>query len=164
MADTTVSDLIGLAIQIENTCKTLYEGMEKKFVHTPEIATYWHHLANEEAGHARWLEDLCARSTADELQKKANAEVLQRAVLALKVSKFQSGKHIHNLEDAYQIANELENSETNAVFEFLITNYSGDHGTVHFLRNQLNAHMTNLQSKLPAMYQSKAARRAIKAS
>ena len=60
MADITVSDLIGLAIQIENTCKTLYEGMEKKFFHTPEIATYWHHLANEEAGHARWLEDLPA--------------------------------------------------------------------------------------------------------
>lgn len=163
MTNTTVSDLIGLAIQVENTCRALYEGLEKKFAHTPEIASYWHGFAREEAGHARWLEDLRAKSSAAQLEKKADVETLQRAQQALEFSSAQSAKNIHNLEDAYQIANELENSEVNTIFEFLITNYAGDPGTIAFLRTQLNTHTANLQSKLPAEYQSKSARRALKA-
>ena len=164
MPNTTVGDLIEIAIQTENTCQALYETLESKFPHQPEIVTYWHRYAMEEAGHARWLADLRSRSSREELDKKADAEVLLQAQKMLKFTSDQAGKNIHNLEDAYQIANEVENSETNAVFEFLITNYGGDPGTVNFLRTQLKEHITNLQGKLPRAYQSKSARRALKAS
>ncbi|MCL4529164.1 MAG: hypothetical protein M1282_07100 [Chloroflexi bacterium] len=163
MAYSTVADLIGLAIQIENTCQALYEGMERKFAHTPEVTSYWHHYALEEAGHARWLTDLRAKSTAEQLEQKADADILLHAQKMLKFAVDQAGKNIRNLEDAYQIASELENTETNAVMEFLITNYADNRGTANFLRSQLNVHMTNLQSKLPSVYQSKFARESLKA-
>jgi rubrerythrin len=163
MAYSTVADLVGLAIQIENTCQALYESMEKKFSHQPEVASYWHRYALEEAGHARWLADLRAKSATDELAKQADADVLTHAQKMLENASVQGNKNIHNFEDAYQIANELENSETNAVFEFLISNYAGDRGTVNFLRTQLEVHMSNLQNNLPQAYQSKSARQSLKA-
>ncbi len=163
MAYSTVADLIGLAIQIENTCQALYENMEKKFSHVPEVASYWHRYAREEVGHARWLDDLRAKSDVGQLEQKADADLLLHAQKMLKFSSDQAVKNVHDLEDAYQIANELENSETNAVFEFLITHYAEDQGTASFLRAQLNAHITNLQSKLPSAYQSKVARKSLKA-
>jgi DNA-binding GntR family transcriptional regulator len=163
MLNSTVEELFELAIQIENTCQALYESMEGKFAHQPEIVSYWHCYALEEAGHARWLADLRSRSTRDELEKKASDEVLLHAKKMLKFTSDQAGKHVHDLEEAYQVATELENSETNAVFEFLIANYAGDQGTVNFLRTQLKVHMSNLQTNLPRAYQSKSARRSLKA-
>ncbi len=163
MAYSTIADLIELAIQIENACQALYENMEKKFSYTPEIAAYWHRYAAEEAGHARWLENLRARSTVEQLEQKASADILLHAQKMIIFSSSQADKNIGDLEDAYEIADELENSETNAVFEFLIANYAGDQSTASFLRTQLKAHVANLQNNLPIAYRSRLARRSLKA-
>jgi hypothetical protein len=73
MTYAAIGDLIEIAIQIENICQALYENMEKKFAHTPEIVSHRHRYALEEAGHARWLQSLRDKSTAEQLERKANA-------------------------------------------------------------------------------------------
>ena len=72
-------------------------------------------------------------------------------------------KKIRDLEDAYQLVNELENSETNAICEFLITNFSSNEETQSFLRSQLKDHIAKLTIGFPAEFQSAARRRATKA-
>jgi len=70
-------------------------------------------------------------------------------------------KKIRDLEDAYQLVNELENSETNAIFEFLITNFSSDEETQSFLRSQLNDHIAKLTIGFPTRFRSAVRRREI---
>jgi hypothetical protein len=65
---------------------------------------------------------------------------------------------INNFEDAYQLAVDLENSETNAIFEFLITNYYADQEVVAFLRDQIEHHIASITNELPAEVKNRALR------
>ena len=56
------------------------------------------------------------------------------------------------MEDAYELAHELENSETNAIFEFLIIHFSTDETTQDFLRSHLKDHIGKLMLWFPAQF------------
>jgi hypothetical protein len=61
----------------------------------------------------------------------------------------QGGRQWVNLENAYQLVHELENSETNAVFDFLISNFAEDRTTQDFLRSQLKDRIGKLAFNFP---------------
>jgi hypothetical protein len=71
---------------------------------------------------------------------------------------------IKDFEDAYQLVTEIENSETNVVFRFLVENFAADEEVRSFLRGQLGEHLGGLVKRLPAGCGSAQSRRAIKAS
>jgi len=161
--DTTVAELFDLAIECEQVCEKLYRGLEMKFSHVQEPAKFWGKYAREEAGHARFLEGLRASSSAEKLSTPADTSAIKIAQTALRSSMENGLRKIDDLEDAYRLAVELENSETNAVFEFLITNFSTDKHSQRFARSQLKNHIANLTLNFPSKFNSIAARRAIKA-
>jgi hypothetical protein len=163
MAYSTIADLLELAIQIEQASQQLYARLETKFPGQPEVAAFWRRYAAEELGHARWIENLRTKSAPELLTKKTDAEMLSTADRMLKFSAAHALKTVSNLEDAYQLATDLENSETNAIFEFLIANYGGDPNTITFLRTQLNLHINRLKNEMPAAYRSKSERQALAA-
>jgi hypothetical protein len=67
------------------------------------------------------------------------------------------------LEDAFQAANDLENSEINVVFEFMLVNCSsGDEGR-SFLRSQLREHIARLMVEFPARFSHPERRQFVKA-
>ena len=72
-------------------------------------------------------------------------------------------KCVKNLEDAHQLAHELESSETNAIFEFLITDFSVAKKSHSFLRAQLGEHIGRIMTEFPARFGGTASRLAIKA-
>lgn len=64
---------------------------------------------------------------------------------------------------AFLAANDLENSEINVVFEFIIVNFSsGDEGR-SFLRSQLREHIARLMAEFPARFSHPASRQFVKA-
>jgi rubrerythrin len=159
----TLADLMQLAIQLEQSAEMLYRGMAAKFAHHPEIVAFWEHYAAEEVGHARWLERLQRTSSQEQLAAPADPLMLQTAHRLLGFSVEAALNRTRNLEEALQLAIELENSETNAIFEFLIINYSTDRNTIGFLRNQLKNHVANLTETLPTQYKGRAQRLDVKA-
>jgi len=96
----------------------------------------------------------------------ADSKIITDARKCLDVTWQKKLESIHNLEDAYQLAVELENSETNAIFEFMITNFS----TVElekshkFLQIQLGSHIARLETELPDEYKTKVARQKLTVS
>jgi hypothetical protein len=64
-------------------------------------------------------------------------------------------KDIHNLEEAFQTAMEIENSETNAIFEFLITGFALTNRSGEFLHEQLHSHVDKLNTDFLSQYQSR---------
>jgi hypothetical protein len=70
---------------------------------------------------------------------------------------------VKNLEDAYQLVNDIENGETNAIFQFLLDNFETDVQMRDFLLAQLNKHITRLSIDLPVQYKGILSRKAIQA-
>lgn len=159
----TIKELFELAIAVEKATEELYRGLEAKFAPHQEVADFWREYAAEEAGHAQRLERLRDELNPEQLSAPADPLMLKDVHKILQFSVENTLKGIKNLEDAYQLVNELENSETNAIFEFLITNFSSDKETQSFLRSQLQDHIAKLTTRFPTQFKSAARRRGIEA-
>jgi len=59
------------------------------------------------------------------------------------------------------LVNDIENGETNAIFQFLLNNFEGDAHLRGFLRAQLNEHIARLSIDLPVQYKGILSRKAI---
>ncbi len=157
----TIAHLIELAIQGERLTQRFYQRLAGKFRAYPEVAEFWNGYAAEEDGHARWLERLRERTSAERLRQPADPQVLEQAERALSTSVDFLLAGVRTLQDAYEIANELEHNETNAVFEFLISSFSEDAQTATFLRAQLSDHVGKLMITFPQKYGTGTLRRGI---
>lgn len=162
--EATVDELFDLAIAAEKAAEELYRRLGARFAHHPDVADFWQKYAAEENGHAAWLQRIRDNLSAEQLAASADPRVLTAAHKALETSIETRLMGIGNLEDAYQLANELENSETNAVFEFLINDYAVAVQAQSFLRAQLKGHIGRLTNDFPARFPDPVARLAIKAS
>lgn len=159
----TVAELFELAIAAEKAAEKLYRGLEAKFAHQQEVADFWGEYAAEEAGHAQWLKRIRDAASPEQLSAPADPFILRDARRVLQFSVEHRLERIKNLEDAYQLVNELENSETYAIFEFLITNFISDKKAYSFLRSQLDDHLAKLATEFPTQFKGAAMRREIEA-
>lgn len=159
----TVEDLFALAIQAEETAAEFYRGLVRKFSYESEIADFWHRYVLDEVAHALWLERLRGNLGAERLAEPVDGEMLASAHRALSISVENVLSGIHTLEDAYEVVSDLENSETNAVFEFLITNFPYDREVLNFLRVQLNDHVNRLIAAFPPRFRDPGVRHAVTA-
>jgi rubrerythrin len=158
----TLARLLDMAITAERAAEELYHTLEAKFAHHPEVADFWREYAGEETMHAEWLKRLRDSLTPEQLAEAADSNALDEAHRALKIPVEKRLKNVHNLEDAYQLVSDLENSETNAVFDFLITHFAEDAKTQAFLRSQLKDHIGKLAIDFPIQFRLNAVRRGIK--
>jgi rubrerythrin len=156
----TVSTLLEVAIALEQDAEMLYLGLAARFRHHPEIAGFWRTYADEENGHARWLRQLGDRLTPERRANPVDAQMLTAGQKVLQSTIEEKLRDIRHLEDAYGLADELEHSEMNTIFEFLINEFSDSQETHAFLRSQLRLHIEKLMTGFPAQYRGRARRRA----
>ena len=161
--ENTISEAFKVAIQAEHTAEKLYQELERKFAPHPEVATFWRLYATEEARHAEWLKDLKTRLTAEVLSAPVDESTLALMNAVNQFSLEKALKNVTDLEDAYQLVMDLENGETNAIFQFLLINFETDERIRDFIRAQLNQHIARLSIELPTGYKSIMKRRAVKA-
>ncbi len=164
MAHTTAGELFELAIAAEQAAESLYLGMAELFAEYPDVAEFWRKYAGEEVMHATWLRNIRDSADPERLAEDADPVQLRNAQHVLQASIDHMLAQIDNLEEAYQLANDVENSETNAVFEFLVTHFSEDKKVQAFLRSQLREHVARLMLSFPAQFKHASYRREIKAA
>jgi rubrerythrin len=153
-------ELFETAIAAERVAEGIYRQMAIKFSHRPEIAEFWEAYAAAEADHARTLQNLRAGLSPETLENTVDAGMMNAAYRAL-----QGGEKkidIADLQEAYELASELESGETNAVFEFLITHFSEDKKARIFLRSQLKSHVSQLMLQFPEKFGGASIRKEIK--
>jgi hypothetical protein len=163
MDKVTAAQAFEVAIAAEKAAEKLFRGLETKFARHEDVAAFWRQYALDEVQHAKWLEDLKARQTAEQLTSLVDAHTVEllQAVTSISVEKALLG--VKNLEDAYQLVNDIENGETNAIFQFLLDNFEADEQMQVFLRAQLNKHIAKLSIDLPIQYKGALSRKAIQA-
>jgi len=161
----TVSDLFGYAIELERASEALYLKLGAMFTQHSEVERFWKRYAEEEAGHASYLERVRATVDPARLAGPADRDMLLMVRRCLKQTAQANLKDVKTLDDAHQLATELENSETNTVFEFMIMSFSTDElaKSQPFLRTQLNTHVARLDKDFPSGYRERIARQNVKA-
>jgi rubrerythrin len=160
----TVDRLFELAIAAEEAAEALYCGLAAKFVDHPQVAEFWQEYAHEERTHAAWLRRFRKSLPPEDLHTPADPLTLQRAQRSLELSVDHALAEVEDLEDAYRLVNDLENSETNAVFSFLIDNFATDDEIQDFLRSQLRDHTMKLMQEFPEEYSTPGIRRQVEAA
>jgi rubrerythrin len=64
MANTeTTAELFKMAIAAEEAAEELYFGFGERFAHHQDVVAFWRKYAEEEVGHARWLEGVRDKSS-----------------------------------------------------------------------------------------------------
>lgn len=114
----TLADLLEIAIRAEENAGRLYMGLQRKFAAVESIAAFWAAYAAEEGQHARWLRELKKRLSQAELQKAVRAmdgQILLSAAKLMDASVENLLNSITDLDQAYELANELEHGETHLV-------------------------------------------------
>ncbi len=123
MTQPTIQDYFELAIQGENHLRQFYRGLAEKFTTTPNAKAFWQQMADDEAAHAKRLIDLRDALSPDQLTASADIQSYLDLERAMAVSPSETLKQVRNLQEAYELATELETGEFNAAFKFLVENF-----------------------------------------
>lgn len=159
----TIARAFEVAIAAEKASEDLFRGLARKFSHHEEVAAFWQLYAQEEVQHAEWLQALRDKLTPRQLSQPVDAHTV-RVLEKLASYTVEKGlQRVQDLEDAYQLVSEIENGETNAIFQFLLDNFERDESLRNFLRAQLNEHMTRLAEGFPEKFRGVLNRQSIKA-
>ncbi|MEN4010410.1 MAG: ferritin family protein [Chloroflexota bacterium] len=157
----TIGKLFEYAIQMEESAEVFYRRLGELFSPYPAVADFWLGYADEEHAHAAILRQTRDTLGAEELAQPARADLLRDVHRCFELASAKTLQKIRDLEEAYQLAIELETSETNAVFEFLILNFSTRRliESENFLKAQLRNHVARLEKDFPSEYRSRIKRR-----
>jgi hypothetical protein len=160
----TVDELFDWAMKAEKIAEDVYRHFQASFASQSDVARFWRNYAAAEVGHALALKRIRETLSPEQLVAAADAETASAAqrLLMFPVQKALQG--VKDLEDAYQLANEIESGETNVVFEFLIIHFAWDAQAQSLMRSQLRDHVAKLSTGFPARFRSSASRMAIKAT
>lgn len=155
--ETSVEEFIKLAIELERSAQAFYQGLEVKFARHPELAQFWHLYAQEEDGHAQILEDVLKNLSPMISELPARAMMVWIAQQCQQMFAKGDFDRVQNLDDAYELAHQLESNEVNSIFLFVVTSYAIDRDFSP-ARQQLLLHVDRLSSGFPAAYCTKESR------
>jgi hypothetical protein len=160
--EVTVNQLFDMAIGAERAAEGVYRRLEAMFASHPDVVRFWNDYADAEDSHAKWLEHIRAAVDAEQLAAPADPRTVSAAQALLRFPVEQALQGINSLDDAYQLASEMESGETNVVFDFLIGHFASDAQAQAFMRSQLKDHISKISSGFPARFRSSASRLSVK--
>lgn len=140
----TVETLLRLLWQAETAAQAFYLQLMEAFAHEPYAAGVWWKMGADEAAHIRLLEQIRESLSPEQRQAPADPLWLEKARAAARFSPEQPLARIRTLEDAYQEAHAIENSEVNALFEFVMSEYFPRPLRADFVRSMLQEHVDRL--------------------
>jgi rubrerythrin len=146
MDDHTLAWLIDCAIGWESQARDIYFSFGKLFSHVPRVAEVWLDLADDETRHVGFL--LKIRGTAPHEHLASQVGQAQREA-AVEVEQFLRGDltvAIQTLDDAYELAHMIEQSEMNAIFRYVAQESVPDEARRLLLLAQLDIHIEKLSA------------------
>ena len=142
----TLGELFEQALGMEQKAAEVYGELTKLFSHVPEISHFWAELSMDEIQHKRLLEETY-KSLADEQLSSRLERSIWRSVVAVQdyLDKDLIGP-IKNLDDAYEIAHQLEFYEINTIFKFLANEVVPNNDRRGLLLSTLQEHQDKLMN------------------
>ncbi len=121
--DHTVADIFERLINIEFRAGELYGKLSILFTHVPEISAFWKELAEEEIFHMNTLLEIYKSLTEEQLFSLYEKQIWENIENIQDLLNTNLIGSIKNLDDAYELACQIEFSEINEIFKFLVTKH-----------------------------------------
>ncbi len=115
----TIADLFELSIKVEKMAVAIYRQMAAMFADKKPVADFFASLANDELVHVALLRESLEGLREQQLHVSAPQEMIQKIIILNKKMSVINYDEIRNLDDAYELAHEIEHSEINAIFLYL---------------------------------------------
>jgi hypothetical protein len=140
----TIEHLFEYMIEIEYKAAHFYETLSKLFSHVPGLTVFWQGLVEDEIRHATVLQEIGKLLTPEKHLSRSDKKIWDDvARIQRKLSKDLIGA-INTLDDAYELAHDLEFSEVNAVFIFLAAECVPSDERKRFVRHEIEQHQKKL--------------------
>jgi len=117
--ENTIERLFELAIELEYKTADIYERFSTLFQHIPELPAFWQGLHDDEIQHVITLQNVRKSLTFEQLLVCPPTEFRESVMKIQRIISKDVFESINNLNDAYELANELEFFKTNTIFNFL---------------------------------------------
>lgn len=140
----TLSELFKQAIEIEYKFSKVYSKLSILFSHVPDISAFWDGFAREEIFHMNTLQDIHKSLTQEQLLSPAERKMWEGVVMIRDFLGKDLIGSIKNLDDAYELAHELEFSEVNAIFKFLAIKVVPSDEREKFIISHIEQHQKKL--------------------
>lgn len=117
----TIGELCDYSIKIECRIKDMYRVFSEMFRGHPDISDFWKRLEKDELQHIEILKDIKTKLSPDEKLSASGSGMYQEMTgIEKKLDEIQL-QSVRTLDDAYETAHDVEFSEINSVFLFLIS-------------------------------------------
>jgi rubrerythrin len=121
-SENTIERLFELQIGIEYKAADIYKRFSQLFSHTPGLSAFWDGLYGDEIQHAVMLQDVRKSLPPEQLLSYTSKEMWGSVMTIQQMLSKDLLGSVNTLNDAYELAHELEFSEVNAIFKFLTSN------------------------------------------
>lgn len=132
------------ALEIEQKSADIYAELSKLFSHVPEVSVFWYALAKEEEQHCDTLREIYNSLTNEQLFSFLNKDIMQKLNEIQNILNQDLISPIKNLNDAYELAHQLEYFEVDAVFKFIANKFITPEERKNFILSEINAHQQKL--------------------
>jgi len=121
-----LGNLLNKAMELEKLQRILYEGLEKKFSFSKEISTFWREMAEDEKKHYANIKKLRGQASPAQLSMEVDDELQHLVCKGLNELMPKCLAKVFTLDDAYNLASQIESYETGPVFRFLSAMFKSD--------------------------------------
>ena len=140
-----------LAIRIEKSQQALYHKLSEMFSHLSDVSDFWKGMEKDEMYHAKTLEKIRGSLHPYQLLTPADPSILRKIKEVLNTPLKERMNSIKTLNDAYDLSHEIENSELNMIFEFLVKEFESSEETKKFALEEIDYHLDKLM-KFPQTF------------
>jgi len=144
VSDTTFEWLLDKAISWETTAQGLYEALEVAFSAHAIVSTFWHMMSVDEAHHGDVLRTIRDAMPPERLAEPVGRSEVGFVRLVDELLADAGARRIATLDDAYELAHELESSEINTVFRLLVVGTMETTAKQRLLEVQFDEHAERL--------------------
>ena len=140
----SVGGIIQSAIEAENSSHEIYLQLSKMFTHVPDVSKFWQNLVYNETKHAYTLLKVQTSLSDEQLATAADQQLMDSVTSVTSLLNKVSLGTVETLDDAYEIAHEIEYSEVNHIFKCLAGNFITREDEKRIVLNEIHEHQQKL--------------------
>jgi rubrerythrin len=144
MSKKTLEMLLELAINWETQAHDLFLDFANLFSHEPKVNEFWIQLSKDESMHIGVLTDILNNIPTEKRLMEVGTEQWNSVTQVEELIKEASTKKVLTLDDAYELAQQLETSEVNALFKMLVIDYLPDEEVHKIIVSEVREHIEKL--------------------
>ena len=126
MPEMDIQMLFEYAISWEARARDLFADFVNLFSHEPKVSAFWIQLSKDESGIWECLKTSWNKMPTEERLMKVSNEQWNSVTQVEELIKEASTRKVLTLDDAYELAHQLETSEVNALFKMSVIDYLPD--------------------------------------